>query len=49
MEGRSAEDEEAIVWSSAASPFGAAFDITVLTLTAFALAMVLFPEVQRKA
>jgi len=44
----SAEDEEAIIWS-AAGLFGAATDTTVITLTAFALAMVGFPEVQQKA
>jgi cytochrome P450 len=44
----SAEDEEAIVWS-AAGLFGAATDTTVITLSAFALAMLKFPEVQRKA
>ncbi|KAF4981513.1 hypothetical protein FZEAL_2698 [Fusarium zealandicum] len=42
------EDEEAIVWS-AASLYGAAADTTVITLTGFTLAMVLFPQVQRKA
>jgi cytochrome P450 len=44
----SAEDEHAIVWS-AASLYGAAADTTVITLTAFTLAMIQFPEVQRKA
>jgi cytochrome P450 len=44
----SAEDEQAIIWS-AASLYGAAADTTVITLTAFTLAMVKFPEVQRKA
>lgn len=46
--GLNAEDEETIIWS-AASLFGAASDTTVITLTAFALAMVLFPEAQHKA
>lgn len=44
----SAEDEEAIIWS-AAGLFGAATDTTVITLSAFTLAMVKFPGVQRKA
>ncbi|KAL2110367.1 hypothetical protein VUR80DRAFT_1251 [Thermomyces stellatus] len=44
----SAEDEEAIIWS-AASLYGAAADTMVITLTAFTAAMVLFPDVQRKA
>lgn len=44
----SAEDEHAIVWS-AASLYGAAADTTVITLTGFTLAMIQFPEVQRKA
>ncbi|KAF5681229.1 hypothetical protein FHETE_18 [Fusarium heterosporum] len=42
------EDEEAIKWT-AASLYGAAADTTVITLTTFNLAMVLFPEVQLKA
>ncbi|KAM0285187.1 hypothetical protein ACHAQH_001618 [Verticillium albo-atrum] len=42
------EDEEAIVWS-AASLYGAAADTTVITLSAFTLAMMQNPEVQRKA
>ncbi|KAL2869887.1 cytochrome P450 monooxygenase fmaG [Aspergillus lucknowensis] len=42
------EDEQAIIWS-AASLYGAAADTTVITLTAFTLAMILFPDVQRKA
>lgn len=44
----SREDEEAIIWT-AASLYGAAADTTVITLTAFTLAMILFPQVQRKA
>ena len=44
----SLEDEEAIIWS-AASLYGAAADTTVITLTAFTLAMIRFPHVQRKA
>lgn len=44
----SGEDEQAILWT-AASLYGAAADTTVITLTTFTLAMVLFPEVQRKA
>lgn len=44
----SAQDEEAIIWT-AASLYGAAADTTVITLTTFTLAMILFPEVQRKA
>lgn len=46
--GLSPEDESAIVWT-AASLYGAAADTSVITLTAFALAMLQFPEVQRKA
>ncbi|TPX14009.1 uncharacterized protein E0L32_000403 [Thyridium curvatum] len=42
------EDERAIMWS-AASLYGAAADTTIISLTAFMLAMVLFPEVQLKA
>ncbi|KAK6543504.1 hypothetical protein TWF694_000250 [Orbilia ellipsospora] len=42
------DDEEAIIWT-AASLYGAAADTTTITLSAFTLAMVLFPEVQRKA
>lgn len=42
------EDEEAVIWS-AASLYGAAADTTVITLKAFTLAMIMFPEVQRKA
>ena len=44
----SPEDEEAIIWT-AASLYGAAADTTVITLTVFTLAMIKFPEVQRKA
>lgn len=44
----SSEDEEAVIWS-AASLYGAAADTTVITLTAFTLAMLQFPDVQRKA
>ncbi|KAF5023001.1 hypothetical protein F66182_4959 [Fusarium sp. NRRL 66182] len=42
------DDEEAIVWT-AASLYGAAADTTVITLTTFTLAMVLFPQVQVRA
>ena len=42
------DDEEAIIWS-AASLYGAAADTTVITLTAFTLAMLKFPGVQHKA
>lgn len=44
----SVEDEEAVIWT-AASLYGAAADTTVITLAAFTLAMIKFPEVQRKA
>ncbi len=44
----SEEDEQTIVWT-AASLYGAAADTTVITLTAFTLAMVKFQDVQRKA
>lgn len=44
----SREDEEAIIWT-AASLYGAAADTTVITLTAFTLAMIKFPHVQRRA
>ncbi|KAF6793740.1 O-methylsterigmatocystin oxidoreductase [Colletotrichum sojae] len=44
----SAEDEQAVIWT-AASLYGAAADTTVITLTTFTLAMVKFPDVQRKA
>lgn len=46
--GLSSEDEEAIVWT-AASLYGAAADTTVITLSVFTLAMVMFPHVQYKA
>ncbi|KFY08517.1 hypothetical protein V492_06154 [Pseudogymnoascus sp. VKM F-4246] len=42
------EDEEAIVWT-AASLYGAAADTTMMSLSVFTLAMVMFPHVQRKA
>jgi hypothetical protein len=42
------EDENAIIWT-AASLYGAAADTTVITLTAFTAAMIMFPEVQKKA
>lgn len=42
------EDEEAIIWT-AASLYGAGADTTVITLTIFTLAMIMFPNVQRKA
>lgn len=42
------EHEEAIIWT-AASLYGAAADTTVITLTTFTLAMIMFPHVQRKA
>lgn len=42
------EDEQAIIWS-AASLYGAAADTTAITLTAFTLAMILFPDVQKRA
>ncbi|OBT75491.1 hypothetical protein VF21_04923 [Pseudogymnoascus sp. 05NY08] len=42
------DDEEAIVWT-AASLYGAAADTTVITLSVFTLAMVMFPHVQHKA
>ena len=41
-------DEEAIVWT-AASLYGAAADTTVISLTAFALAMLKYPSVQENA
>lgn len=44
----SKEDEDAIVWS-AASLYGAAADTMVITLKAFTAAMIMFPEVQKKA
>ncbi|OAA37562.1 OrdA [Beauveria brongniartii RCEF 3172] len=40
----SAEDEHAIIWT-AASLYGAAADTTVITITAFTAAMIMFPEV----
>ena len=46
--GVGSEDENAIIWS-AASLYGAAADTTVITLTAFTAAMIMFPNVQRKA
>jgi len=42
------EDEQAILWT-AASLYGAGSDTTVISLTTFTLAMVMFPDVQRKA
>lgn len=42
------EDEQAVIWT-AASLYGAAADTTVITLTIFTLAMIMFPHVQRKA
>lgn len=42
------EDEQAIIWT-ATTLYGAAADTTVISLTAFTLAMVQFPHVQRKA
>ncbi|KAL2813599.1 cytochrome P450 [Aspergillus granulosus] len=42
------EDERAIMWT-AASLYGAAADTTVISLTTWTLAMLLFPDVQRKA
>lgn len=42
------EDEHAIIWT-AATLYGAAADTTVITLTAFTVAMMKFPHVQRKA
>ncbi|KAK6339245.1 hypothetical protein TWF718_008668 [Orbilia javanica] len=46
--GLSPEDEQAIILT-AASFYAAGADTTVITLTSFIAAMVLFPEVQRKA
>lgn len=43
-----AEDEDAIIWS-ATSLYGAAADTTSITLKAFTLTMLLYPQVQRKA
>ncbi|KAJ5109163.1 hypothetical protein N7456_005838 [Penicillium angulare] len=42
------EDEQAVIWT-AASLYGAAADTTVIALTIFTLAMVMFPEAQQKA
>ncbi|RDW93644.1 cytochrome P450 [Aspergillus mulundensis] len=42
------EDEQAIIWT-AASLYGAAADTTVIALTAFTAAMIMYPDVQRKA
>ena len=42
------QDENAIIWT-AASLYGAAADTLVISLTAFTMAMILFPDVQRKA
>lgn len=44
----SPEDEHAITWT-AANLYAAGADTTVVTMTAFTLAMILFPKVQRKA
>ncbi|OAA69925.1 O-methylsterigmatocystin oxidoreductase [Akanthomyces lecanii RCEF 1005] len=44
----SGEDEHAIIWT-AASLYGAAADTTVITLTAFTAAMIMFPNVQKMA
>ncbi|KAK6507201.1 hypothetical protein TWF481_005651 [Arthrobotrys musiformis] len=44
----SPEDEQAITWT-AANLYGAGADTSAITMTAFTLAMILFPEVQRKA
>ncbi|KAF5495364.1 Multifunctional cytochrome P450 monooxygenase [Colletotrichum siamense] len=44
----SAEDEDAVLWA-ACSLYGASTDTTVIVLTSFALAMLKFPDVQRKA
>ncbi|VUC24201.1 unnamed protein product [Clonostachys rosea] len=41
-------DEDAIMWT-AMSLYGAASDTTVITLTAFTAAMILYPDVQQKA
>lgn len=41
-------DEHAVIWT-AASLYGAAADTIVITLTAFTAAMVMYPDVQRKA
>jgi hypothetical protein len=42
-------DENAVVWTATSLYAAAAADTTVITLTAFTLAMTLFPSVQRKA
>lgn len=42
------QDEDAVIWT-AASLYGAAADTLVISLTAFTMAMILFPDVQRKA
>lgn len=42
------DDKEAIIWT-AASLYGAAADTTVITLTTFTLAMIMFPNVQKTA
>lgn len=42
------KDEQAIMWT-AATLYGGATETTVITLTTFALAMIKFPHVQRKA
>jgi len=44
----SVDDEEWAIWT-VASLYGAVAETTVITLTAFTLAMIKFPEVQRKA
>lgn len=46
--GKLSSEEEAIIWT-AASLYGAAADTTVITLTAFILAMIRFPKVQERA
>ncbi|KAL4948852.1 cytochrome P450 [Aspergillus filifer] len=42
------EDERAIIWTGV-TLYGAATDTTALTLTAFTAAMILFPDVQKRA
>merc|ERR1711969_30456 len=42
------QDENAIIWT-AASLYGAAADTLVISLTAFTMAMIVFPNVQREA
>jgi len=44
----SVDDEKSVIWTWA-SLYGAAADTTVITLTAFTLAMIKFPDVQRTA